>query len=128
MALDGLHPVVLREASISIHYERDMLGDWTLPEGANKEITELVEGPFGGRGGQGPFAKSRHGGGGGASMAVCGHAVQESTKVSLGRRVSGTNGLGLRRYYNLAISATECQEKNEYPQAYAIEATGIRGW
>lgn len=46
MSFDSLHAAASGVTSVAVHLKGNMLRDWPLLEGANKQLTELVDGPF----------------------------------------------------------------------------------
>lgn len=45
MPLNSLDVVFASEASVSIHHEGHMLGNWSLSDGADEQLTKLANGP-----------------------------------------------------------------------------------
>lgn len=55
VALNCLNAVAAGEPSVPVHYEGDVFRDRALPEGSDQKLADLVDRPFGGRGGEYPF-------------------------------------------------------------------------
>lgn len=46
MTFHRLHAVTPGITPVSVHLEGDMLGNWALFEGADEQLSKLLEGPF----------------------------------------------------------------------------------